>query len=68
MKAGPLVNWPWHIYQVKVHQHTNWIESFWAPLKQAHKGVYHKFSKKHLQWYVDEFAARAQSERNGYGD
>ena len=38
--------------------HTNGIESFWAMLKRAHKGVYHKISAKHLQRYVDEFAGR----------
>jgi len=38
--------------------HTNGVESFWAMLKRAHKGVFHKFSKKHLQRYVDEFAGR----------
>ena len=36
--------------------HTNGIESFWSMLKRAHKGVYHHFSVKHLQRYVDEFA------------
>ena len=38
--------------------HTNGIESFWSVLKRAHKGVYHKFSKKHLQRYVSDFAGR----------
>ena len=38
--------------------HTNGIESFWAMLKRAHKGVYHKISPKHLQRYVNEFAGR----------
>ena len=38
--------------------HTQGIESFWAMLKRGHKGVYHKFSNKHLGRYVDEFAER----------
>jgi len=38
--------------------HTNGVESFWSMLKRAHKGVYHRLSPKHLQAYVDTFAAR----------
>ena len=38
--------------------HTNGIESFWATLKRAHKGVYHKMSAKHLQRYVRQFAGK----------
>ena len=38
--------------------HTNGIESFWATLKRAHKGTFHKFSPKHLDRYVSEFAGR----------
>ena len=38
--------------------HTNGIESFWATLKRAHKGVYHKLSIKHLHRYVADFAGR----------
>ena len=38
--------------------HTNGVESFWAMLKRAHKGVYHKMSPKHLHRYVTEFAGR----------
>ena len=38
--------------------HTNGIESFWAMLKRAHTGTYHKMSVKHLQRYVTEFVGR----------
>ncbi len=37
---------------------TNGIESVWAVVKRAYKGVYHYFSKKHLQRYLDEFCFR----------
>ncbi len=38
--------------------HTNGIESVWAVLKRGFYGVYHSFSGKHLQRYVDEFSFR----------
>ena len=38
--------------------HINGMESFWSMLKRAHKGTYHKMSKKHLNRYVSEFAGR----------
>ena len=38
--------------------HVQGAESFWAHLRRAHKGVYHKISPKHLQRYVADFAAR----------
>ena len=37
---------------------TNSVESYWAIMKRGHYGVYHRFSKKHLQRYADEFAFR----------
>ena len=38
--------------------HINGMESFWSMLKRAHKGTFHKMSKKHLGRYVEEFAGR----------
>ena len=38
--------------------HINGMESFWSTMKQAHKGVYHKMSVKHLDRYVNEFSGR----------
>ena len=43
---------------VRGQAHTNGVESFWATLKRAHKGTFHKLSAKHLQRYVNEFAGR----------
>ena len=43
---------------VREMAHTNGIESFWAMLNRAHKGTFHKLSKKHLQRYVDQFAGK----------
>ena len=43
---------------VREMAHTNGIESFWATLKRAHKGVYHKISPKHLDRYVRQFAGK----------
>ncbi|MYF29420.1 MAG: IS1595 family transposase [Gammaproteobacteria bacterium] len=38
--------------------HTNGVESFWSMLKRAHVGTFHKLSPKHLNRYVQEFAAK----------
>ena len=38
--------------------HINGMESFWSMLKRAHKGTFHKMSKKHLDRYVTEFSGR----------
>ena len=43
---------------VRGDAHTQGIESFWAMLKRAHKGTFHKISPKHLQRYIDEFAGK----------
>ncbi len=37
---------------------TNGMESFWSMLERGHQGIYHKFSPKHLDRYVTEFAGR----------
>lgn len=38
--------------------HTNSIESVWAVLKKGYSGIYHNFSTKHLQRYINEFTFR----------
>ena len=38
--------------------HTNSIESVWAILKRAFYGVFHSFSEKHCDLYVDEVVFR----------
>ena len=37
---------------------TNGMESFWSMFKRGHVGTFHKISPKHLDRYVQEFAAR----------
>ena len=43
---------------VRDQAHTNGVESFWALLKRAHTGTFHKMSPKHLNRYVQEFAGK----------
>ena len=43
---------------VREHVTTNSIESVWAIVKRAHKGVYHQWSKKHGGRYYNEVAYR----------
>lgn len=42
----------------------NGIESVWADLKRGYNGIYHHFTVKHMQRYVDEFSFRLSSEGN----
>ena len=45
--------------------HTNGVESFWSMLKRTHKGTFHKLSPKHLDRYVQEFAAKHNLRESG---
>ncbi len=45
--------------------HTNGIESFWAMLKRAYKGTFHKISPKHLDRYIQEFAGKHNMRESG---
>ena len=38
--------------------HTNGIESVWAVLKRGFNGVYHNWTEKYCDRYVDEFTFR----------
>jgi len=58
---------PWYDHETVKHPvseyvpgmaHTNGMESFWAMLKRAHTGTFHKMSPKHLNRYVSEFAGK----------
>jgi len=42
---------------------TNEIESVWSVLKRGWVGVYHHFSAKHIQLYVNEFCFRLNEGR-----
>ena len=43
---------------VRQQAHVNGMESFWSMLKRGYQGTFHKFSEKHLDRYVREFAGR----------
>lgn len=45
--------------------HTNTIENFWSILKRGLYGIYHSVSDKHLERYLDEFAARFNNRQLG---
>lgn len=45
--------------------HTNTIENFWSVLKRGLYGVYHQVSAKHLDRYLNEFAARFNTRQLG---
>ncbi|KAA6319204.1 hypothetical protein EZS27_030875 [termite gut metagenome] len=50
---------------VKGDIYTNTIEGFWSLLKRGIIGIYHFTSKKHLQFYVDEFVFRYNTRNFG---
>lgn len=45
--------------------HTNTIENFWSLLKRGLYGIYHQVSDKHLDRYLNEFAARFNTRKIG---
>lgn len=48
--------------------HTNSIESVWALLKRGYVGIYHHWSKKHTQRYLDEFVFRLNTKKVSEGE
>ena len=50
---------------VRQMAHTNGMESFWATLKRAHKGTFHRLSPKHLNRYIQEFAGKHNLRESG---
>lgn len=43
---------------VRNNVHTNGIENFWSLMKRGNIGIYHFWSVKHLDRYIDEFEYR----------
>ena len=37
---------------------TNVVESFWALMKRGYHGIYHHWSTKYMERYIDEFEGR----------
>ena len=50
---------------VRGQVHTNGVESFWSMLKRSHKGTFRKISPKHVNRYVQEFAAKHNIRESG---
>lgn len=48
---------------VKGSAHTNTIENTWSLFKRGVIGIYHHVSPKHIQRYLDEFTARANTRK-----
>ncbi len=71
--AGAYRSLPFHHETVKHSEeeyvrgdvHTNGAESFWSMFKRAQKGTFHKMSPKHLNRYVQEFAAKHNMRDSG---
>ena len=48
---------------VREMAHVNGMESFWSMLKRGYQGIFRRFSEKHLDCYVREFAGDTISGR-----
>lgn len=53
---------------VKGDVHTNTMEGFWSLLSRGVMGIYHSWSNKHLQKYLDEFVFRYNTRKLTEGD
>lgn len=51
----------------RVNLHTNTIEGEWSLFKRGVVGIYHKRSTKHLQRFLNESTARANTRKIGEG-